>query len=201
MGMIFPLFSSLRLVLSLCRGGFVEGGSADKRYNVSFIVQNSVEMNQPIIAVGVNYRLAGWGFLYSSTVAAAGLGNIGLLDQRLALHWIQENIASFGGSPKKVTIWGESAGAMSVGANLIVYGGRDDGLFRAAIAESGGPNLFSTENAVTAQAGYDKITASTGCATAADQLACLRGVPFDTLNKVLNSTASYFMPVIDGTFM
>ena len=201
MGMILSLLAITGLVLNMYSGGFVEGGSADKRYNVSFIVQNSVEMNQPIIAVGINYRLAGWGFLYSSTVAAAGLGNIGLLDQRLALHWIQENIASFGGSPKKVTIWGESAGAMSVGAHLIAYGGRDDGLFRAAIAESGGPNLFTIENAVNAQAGYDNITQSTGCATAADQLGCLRALPFDTLNDILNRTAGYFMPVIDGTFM
>lgn len=163
-------------------------------------------MRQPIIAVGINYRLAGWGFLYSSTFASAGLSNIGLLDQRLALHWIQENIASFGGSPKKVTIWGESAGAMSVGAHLIAYGGRNDGLFRAAIAESGGPSLFTEDNAVIGQEGYDIIIEGTGCTTAADQLACLRALPFDTLNKVMNDTASngtasYFMPVIDGTFL
>lgn len=158
-------------------------------------------MHQPMIAVGINYRLAGWGFLYSSTVASAGPSNFGLLDQRLALHWIQENIASFGGSPEKVTIWGESAGAMSVGAHLIAYGGRDDGLFRAAIAESGGPNLFGESNAVSAQQGYDVVVKTTGCSTADDQISCLRGLPFDTLNNVLNATAGYFQPVIDGDFL
>ncbi|KAH8807880.1 triacylglycerol lipase [Xylogone sp. PMI_703] len=201
-GHVIPSCSSqFNVDLTRNSGGFVMGGSADRRYNVSFMVQNSVEMHQPMIAVSINYRLAGWGFLYSSTIAYAGLSNIGLLDQRLALRWIQENIASFGGSPKKVTIWGESAGAMSVGAHLVAYGGRDDGLFRAAIAESGGPNLFTTQNAVTAQEGYDNVTQATGCATASDQIACLRAVPVDTLNDVLNSTSGYFMPVIDGTFL
>lgn len=187
--------------LMISSGGFVQGGSADKRYNASFIVQNSVAMHQPLLVVSINYRLAGWGFLYSPTIASAGLSNIGLLDQRLALHWIQENIASFGGSPEKVTIWGESAGAMSVGAHLTAYGGRNDGLFRAAIAQSGGPNLFTIINAPNAQKGYDKITQETGCATAVDQLSCLRALPFNILNNALNITAGYFMPVLDGTFL
>lgn len=89
------------------------------------------------MAVSIGYRLAVWGFLQSSELSDAGQTNIGLRDQRLALHWINENIKAFGGDKDKVTIWGESAGAASVGWHITAYNGRDDGLFRAGIMESG----------------------------------------------------------------
>jgi carboxylesterase type B len=79
-----------------------------------YIVENSVSIGKPIIAVSIAYRLSGWGFLDSDALRSAGLTNLGIRDQRQALHWVQENIAPFGGDPSKVTIWGESAGAASV---------------------------------------------------------------------------------------
>jgi cholinesterase len=87
--------------------------------------------------VSINYRVGGWGFLGSKETAAAGALNIGLFDQRLALQWIQENIAAFGGNREKVTISGESAGAFSVGYHLTAFDGKNNGLFRAAILQSG----------------------------------------------------------------
>lgn len=118
-------------------GNFVAGASGDSRYNTSYIVNASVSIQQPIIAVSINYRLGGWGFLASKEVAAAGELNIGLFDQRLALRWIQENIQAFGGDPTKVTIGGESAGGFSVGYHLTAFDGVSDGLFRGAILQSG----------------------------------------------------------------
>lgn len=86
-------------------GGFYQGGNSDPRYNMSFIVQQSAEMGSPFVAVSPNYRLSLFGFLYSREVVDLGITNLGMRDQRLALHWVQENIAAFGGDPDKVTIW------------------------------------------------------------------------------------------------
>jgi carboxylesterase type B len=70
----------------------------DQRYNTSFMVENSVRIGKPIIAVTINYRLSAWGFLSGSKeVQESGNMNVGLRDQRLALHWVQENIEAFGG--------------------------------------------------------------------------------------------------------
>jgi carboxylesterase type B len=84
-----------------------------------------------IVCVTINYRVGAEGFLYLGD----GIANLGLLDQVAALAWVQENIAAFGGDPGNVTIFGESAGAMSVGTLLSMP--RAAGLFRRAIAQSG----------------------------------------------------------------
>lgn len=84
-----------------------------------------------IVCVTINYRVGAEGFLYLDD----GIANLGLLDQVAALEWVRENIAAFGGDPGLVTIFGESAGAMSVGMLLSMP--RAEGLFRRAIAQSG----------------------------------------------------------------
>jgi carboxylesterase type B len=100
-------------------------------------VNASVAIGKPIIAVSINYRVGGWGFLASKELHSDDALNIGLFDQRLALRWIQENISGFGGDPSRVTIAGESAGAFSVGYHLVGFGGDNEGLFRGAILQSG----------------------------------------------------------------
>src|SRR6202012_333906 len=90
-----------------------------------------------VVCVTINYRLAAEGFLFTGESGPAGGtdANLGLQDQLAALRWVQDNIAAFGGDPARVTVAGESAGAMSVTTLLSMP--RSEGLFAQAIAESG----------------------------------------------------------------
>jgi len=100
-----------------------------------------------LVVVTVNYRLGAFGFLSFGESAPAGFAdsNPGLRDQVAALEWVRDNIAAFGGDPERVTIFGESAGAMSVGTLLATPAAR--GLFRGAIAQSGAMHNVSTPEA------------------------------------------------------
>ncbi|KAI0142012.1 lipase 2 [Pestalotiopsis sp. NC0098] len=169
-------------------GSFVNGGGFDPRYNLSFIVEQSVKQGTPMIAVSIQYRLSNWGWLFSEELSAVGAGNLGLRDQRLALQWVQDNIHAFGGDAAKVTVWGESAGAFSVGYHLMAYGGRDDGLFRQAILESGSSSAVKLTNATQWQPYFDALVEEVQCNGTANVLDCLRELPWETLNAVFNST-------------
>lgn len=177
-------------------GGLFAGSSADPQYNLSGIVRLSQESQQPIVAVSINYRIGVLGFLQSPQVLAEGSSNAGLLDQRLALAWIRENIAAFGGDPDRITVWGESAGAQSIALHLHSFGGRDDGLFHAAILESGSAIGVALQPLAYYEAPFDNLTRTVGCADAADRLACLRGIPPDDLFAARGS--NYWNPLVDG---
>ncbi|KAL5044497.1 hypothetical protein BDW71DRAFT_100745 [Aspergillus fruticulosus] len=181
-------------------GGWQQGATADPRYNMTYITRQAALNGKPILGVSINYRLAAFGFLDSHEVRASGNNNLGLLDQRVAMHWIKKNIEAFGGDPTKITIWGESAGAYSVGAHLVANDGDNEGLFRAAIMESGnavGPPWNGTD---WHQPMYDRIVDAAGCSTSSDTLQCLREVPFDTLYAVAYDGLEWFAAV-DGTFI
>ncbi|GAA6030800.1 hypothetical protein JCM8097_008882 [Rhodosporidiobolus ruineniae] len=177
-------------------GGFQMGGNADQRYNTTYMIQRAVELEKPIISVHINYRTAALGFLNSKEVKAEGSQNLGLYDQRLALHWIQENIAAFGGDPSKVTIWGESAGAISVAYQLLGYGLSETDLFSGAILESGNAHTIQFLSVEQSQKQFDAVLNGTGCAGADDALGCLRGLSLEEFN---NTASAYsFNPVVDG---
>ena len=110
-------------------GAFEHGTGAASAYCGSRFARDG------IVCVTINYRVGADGFLFLGD----GTANLGLLDQLAALEWVRENIAAFGGDPDNVTIFGESAGAMSVSTLLSMP--RAEGLFRRAIAQSGGPHM------------------------------------------------------------
>ncbi|KAK1580027.1 carboxylesterase [Colletotrichum navitas] len=180
-------------------GGLYTGSIADPQYNLSGVVKVSQDMGQPIIGVAMNYRLNMYGFLQTPQILAEGSSNAGLLDQRLALRWIQENIAAFGGDPARVTIWGESAGAQSIAYHLFSYDGRDDGLYRAAILESGGPTGAQVQSLAYYNAPVENLTRSVGCWAAKDQLACLRGL--SQADLFAGNPSQVWNPMVDGDFL
>ena len=157
-------------------GGFTLGAGSD--YDASLFAQK-----HGIVVVTFNYRLGALGYLALPALTSEGggaAGNYGLLDQQAALKWVQANIAAFGGDAGNVTLAGESAGGMSVCANLASPASA--GLFRKAIIQSG--LCTSPGNAVTqAEAATRnlKYAAKLGCAP--EDLGCLRKTDVTLLLK------------------
>ncbi len=112
-------------------GGFVNGGTSPAVYSGAAFARDG------IVLVSLNYRLGRFGFFAHPALKAEGLGgNFGFLDQIAALKWVQANVAAFGGDPANVTVFGESAGGMSM--HMLLQSPLARGLFARAIIESGG---------------------------------------------------------------
>jgi para-nitrobenzyl esterase len=173
-------------------GGFAGGDGSEYRYDGESMAKRG------IVAVTVNYRLGIFGFLAHPDLTKESphhaSGNYGLLDQHAALEWVQQNIAAFGGDPARVTIAGESAGSISVCAQMASP--LSKGLFAGAIGESGGltGNIKPVPLATAEQ---------TGSAIAADlgykSIAELRAMPATDLLQ--NVKRARFGAVIDGYFL
>ncbi|KAJ0347526.1 hypothetical protein COL154_009607 [Colletotrichum chrysophilum] len=162
-------------------------------YNIGGLVRTSVSLNQPIIGVSANYRLNAFGFSASKEMEEAGLLNLGLEDQRVAMQWVQKHIADFGGDPDQVVIMGESAGSWSVVAHLLWDEGEGaTDLFRGAMALSGGPVMV--ESAERAQPFFDNMVERTGCTNATDKIACLKVADFDDIMASVNDEGMLLGP-------
>jgi carboxylesterase type B len=155
-----------------------------------------------VVVVTINYRLGALGFLAETALASrpgAPSGNYGLMDQQAALRWVQRNIRGFGGNPKSVTLFGESAGGLSTLAQLISPGAR--GLFQRAIVESGTYDLTQQSLAAAESAGQ-AFAAKAGCArpvSSRDMAACLRRLPVSTI--LGNQDPVGYTPDIDGAVL
>lgn len=180
--------SKLPVVVWFFGGGFERGST--QIYDGTGLVTKSLMLGSPIIYVAVNYRVGGFGFLAGSELQADGSTNLGLHDQRLALEWVAENIAAFGGDPAKVTIWGQSAGSISVFDQTIINGGDNtyngQPLFRGAIMDSGSLAPATSVSSTKPQAIYDQVVQVAGCTTN-NSLECLRALPYETFLNAVNS--------------
>ncbi len=161
-----------RPVLVWIHGGGFLNGSADI-YDSRWLATRG-----DIVVVTVNYRLGTLGFLAHPGLGGGGdVGNYGLADQQAALRWVHDNIGNFGGDPGKVTIAGESAGAMSVCDHLVSP--QSAGLFRSAILQSG-PCQTQADRPTAQRVSLD-YAAAIGCADPATAAQCLRALPVNRL--------------------
>ncbi|KAG0691999.1 Alpha/Beta hydrolase protein, partial [Suillus ampliporus] len=111
------------------------------------------------------------------------------ITERQAMRWVQQYISAFGGDPMKVTMWGESAGGMSVALHMVTNGGDTEGLFHAAWMQSGSP--LPVGDITHGQQYYDFHVDQTGCGNFSDTLQCLRTVPYDSLMNAINQTPNF----------
>jgi para-nitrobenzyl esterase len=140
-------------------GAFVRGANSLPMYDGSAFARDG------IVLVAINYRLGVPGF----AVLDGAPTNLGLRDQLAALEWVRDNVAAFGGDPRQVTLFGESAGAMSVATLMACPAAR--GLFHAAVVQSGGAtNVCSLEDARRVSA---EVAAGLGVPARADAFAAL----------------------------
>jgi para-nitrobenzyl esterase len=180
-------------------GAFVEGGSALPIYDGTDLAKHGV------VIVTINYRLGWLGFLDHPALVAESPGephgNYGLMDQIAALEWVKRNIAAFGGDPGNVTIFGESAGGMSV--NDLLVSPKARGLFTKAISESG-LGMTATATKAAAQTAATDFGTRHG-ATGADVsvLASLRALSVADIitDQDLPASRSSMGPMIDGEIL
>ena len=190
--------AKLPVMVWIFGGGFVAGGTSEPRQDGEYLARKGV------LVVSMNYRLGIFGFFALPALAAESsqkaAGNYGLLDQVAALEWVHRNIAKFGGDPNNVTIFGESAGSISV--STLMASPLSKGLFVHAIGESGG--AFKTAGLVfqplTIAGQQDEQFAQR--AFGSSSLASLRNIPAAELLKAATTKTGgnimAFRPDIDG---
>ncbi|GGF04137.1 carboxylic ester hydrolase [Hymenobacter cavernae] len=175
-------------------GGFIAGDGSEPRYDGESLARRG------IVTVTVNYRLGVFGFFAHPELTKESpnhaSGNYGLLDQAAAIRWVQQNIAAFGGDPKKITVGGESAGSFSVSAQMASPLSKQ--LLAGAIGESG--SLLSLQPLPTlAQA--EQTGAAFATTLGASSLAALRALPAQQLLEAAGKPgAPRFSAIVDGYF-
>ncbi|KAH9966086.1 esterase 1 [Russula dissimulans] len=194
--------SFLPVMVWIYGGGFYGGTSST--YDGTSLVEQSVARGTPIIFVSMNYRIAALGFPQGFEAEKQGILNLGLRDQKVALEWVQRNIASFGGDPRKVTVSGESAGALSASYHYL----NEDfaTLARAAIFQSGTASTLPIFNASHGTHSWHLFLSKTPCATVSPDstISCLRSANMTSsdLAAAINAAMAIekfpFRPVLDG---
>ncbi|KAI9151412.1 cAMP-regulated D2 protein [Paramyrothecium foliicola] len=186
------------VLLYIYGGAFVDGSGKNPNLDLTNMASRG-----DVVTVSINHRVGNFGML----VFNDGIhnGNIALNDQINALKWVKENIAAFGGDPARVTISGESSGAVSV--RLLLTSPEAQGLYAGALLQSDGNGglLQALGTFWSVEQSYTVFTRTVlglvGCADADDEVECLRGVPGQELANLDLDTAIAKNPVVDGKYL
>ncbi|MFO1417970.1 MAG: carboxylesterase family protein [Methylotetracoccus sp.] len=192
--------SPLPVLVFIHGGGFQEGASSQ----AVFMGTRLAAIGQAVI-VTINYRLGALGFLTGGTGPNQITPNLGLADQRLAIQWVHDNASAFGGDPSRITLFGESAGAMSIGIHLTAPAVQ--GLFNSAIMESNpyGLPYKTADQANAVRTLFNNSDAVTGgCTSPAappGSLACLKSLTWQQIVAAQGQiTFASQLPAMQGQF-
>ena len=191
-------------------GGFIQGGGPFSIPPGGYPVLN-VTNSTDLLFIYPNYRVNAFGFLPGAEIASSPTSDLnpGLLDQRAVLEWTQKYVKQFGGDPRDVSIWGQSAGAGSVIAQVLANGNSSPRLFSKAVASSPFWSKTYKYDSIESQKVYDTFANLSGCA-GPESLKCLKSADLQVLRTAAlqistsnQYTTSSFTwgPVIDGTFL
>nr|WRI50106.1 acetylcholinesterase 1 [Aleuroglyphus ovatus] len=200
----YPRPKNAAVMVWIFGGGFYSGTPALSLYDGRTIVAE-----ENIVLVCINYRLGNLGFLFFEKARTEAPGNAAMFDQIMALQWVRDNIKFFGGNPNNVTLFGESAGAVSISFHLLSPLSRN--LFSQAILQSGGPTVpwGTTPLSKMNQRGL-LLAEAVGCPRDEDKLEltmeCLRNVhPLSLVGNETNENYGVvefvFTPIVDGVFL
>jgi carboxylesterase type B len=192
---------NLSVMVWIFGGGFMVGGAAQYR-------PQKLVLGGDVIVVTINYRVGLFGFLTLNDPLVSG--NFGLWDQIEALRWVQKNIASFGGNPQSVTIFGESAGGMCVSLQTLIPSNK--GLFQRAISQSGVTTFFTISSRELERKTAALVLERTNCKDKdiSNTLKCLQEIPVENITYAItlmdmqkpnmNTTLEFggLIPNVDG---
>lgn len=190
-------------------GAYFFGGNYLPIFDMANFVSHSLEHKLPVVTVSINYRLGIGGFLASEQIQQdldkdgySGVGNFGLTDQQVALEWVQKHIRHFGGDPNSVTIFGESAGGISVAQHISAA---NPSIFHRAILMSGSLHLIDNWAPDRHQQRFDNLLRYVGISPDdPEALQKLRALPEATLTQATfhaePSDFTVYHPCWDGVF-
>ncbi|KXJ87079.1 Alpha/Beta hydrolase protein [Microdochium bolleyi] len=193
-------------------GSFWSGSNGEPTTSPDGMILESVANGLPVMHVAMNYRMGFFGFAQSDALESEGSENAGLRDQRLAIEWVRDNIAAFGGDGSKITIFGQSSGGLAVGMQIMAYGGTKPVPFQQGICESQAlePGITGNFTIDAMQLLVDAVGCNSTSLHSAETVSCLRGLDTQKLLQasldtyvadIAHNIGDIWLPVVDGDFL